>query len=93
MERLHRAAGSAVDDRKHPWVCQHLFVDDILADQRRAHFAGSIGAMADYAVRYVKLLTVGHRIGITAIVVVSCFLELLDSRRFDLAGLEFERHW
>jgi hypothetical protein len=28
-----------------------------------------------------------------AIVVVSRFLELLDSRRFDLAGLEFQRHW
>jgi hypothetical protein len=52
MERLHRAAGSPVDNRKHPGICQHLFVDDILADQRRTYFAGSIGAMADDAVRY-----------------------------------------
>jgi hypothetical protein len=49
--------------------------------------------MADNAVRYVKLLAVGDHFGIAAVVVVSCFLELLDSRRFDLAGLEFECHW
>jgi hypothetical protein len=48
--------------------------------------------MADDAVRYVKLLAIGDRVGVAAIVVASCFLELLDSRRFDLAWLEFERH-
>jgi hypothetical protein len=47
--------------------------------------------MADNAVRYVKLLALGDHFGIAAVVVVSCILELLDSRRFDLAGLEFER--
>jgi hypothetical protein len=49
--------------------------------------------MADDAVRCVKPLAVGDRIGIAAIVVVPRFLELLDDGRFDLAGLEFERHW
>jgi hypothetical protein len=46
MERLLRAAGSAVDDRKYSGIRQHLIIDDILADQRRAHLAGSIGAMS-----------------------------------------------
>jgi hypothetical protein len=92
MERLHRAACSAIDDRKHSGIRQHLFVDDILAEERRANFAGSIGAMADDAVRCVKPLAVGYRIGIAAIIVVPRFVECLDGRRFDLAGLKFERY-
>jgi len=91
MERLHRAARSVIHDRKHSGIRQHLFVDDILADQRRTHLAGSIGAMADDAVRCVKPLAVGDCIGIATIVVVPRFPELLDGRRFNLSGLEFER--
>jgi hypothetical protein len=80
MERLHRAADSPVDYRKHPGVRQHLFVDDILSGQGRAHFAGSVGAVVDDAVRCVKLLAISDRFRIAAIVIVSCFLELRNSR-------------
>jgi hypothetical protein len=49
-ERLHRTAGAAIDDGEHARVGQRLRVDDVLADQRRAHLSGAVGAMANNAI-------------------------------------------
>lgn len=49
--------------------------------------------MADNAVRFVERLAVGDRFSVAAVIVVSSFLEFLDSRRFDFTGLKHERHW
>src|SRR6266851_3664503 len=90
-ERLHRT-GAAIDDGEHAWVGQRLRIDDVFADQGWAHLSGAISAMANNTIRRIKFLAVRDRIIIAAALVDAGGLEVFHGRRFDLPGLQRERH-
>ena len=66
-ERLHRTTGAAIDDGEHAWVGQRLRIDDVFADQGRAHLSGAISAMANNTIRRIKFLAVRDPIGVAAV--------------------------
>src|ERR1700691_5910155 len=72
-ERLHRPAGAAVDDGEHAGVGQRLRIDNVLADQSWSHLSGGIRAMADNAIRRVKLFAVSHGISVHITIIDTSF--------------------
>src|SRR6202453_467357 len=80
-ERLHRPAGPAVDDGEHAGVGQRLRIDNVLADQSWSHLSGGIRAMADNAIRRVKLFAVRDGIGIATIFIDTGCLEIFEDRK------------